>query len=76
MDLVIRLGMWTVDFNLGEDLLVDLSPRLDLPPLASSDLDDVLLEVFQSTFLELVLEDLVVLSLLSVRPSFLRGVEE
>ena len=71
-----RLGMWTVDFNLGEDLLVDLSPRLDLPPLASSDLDDVLLEVFQSTFLELVLEDLVVLSLLSVRPSFLRGVEE
>ena len=71
-----RLGMWTVDFSLGEDLLVDLSPRLDLPPLASSDLDDVLLEVFQSTFLELVLEDLVVLSLLSVRPSFLRGVEE
>ena len=26
MDLVMRLGMWTVDFNLGEDLLVDLSP--------------------------------------------------
>ena len=71
-----RLGMWTVDFNLGEDLLVDLSPRLDLPPLASSDLDDVLLEVLQSTFLEVVLEDLVVLNLLSVRPSFLRGVEE
>ena len=58
-----RLGMWTVDFNLGEDLLVDLSPRLDLPPLASSDLDDVLLEVLQSTFLEVVLEDLVVLNL-------------
>ena len=71
-----RLGMWTVDFNLGEDLLVDLSPRLDLPPLASSNLDDVLREVLQSTFLEVVLEDLVVLSLLSVPPSFLRGVEE
>ena len=76
MDLVIRLGMWTVDFNLGEDLLVDLSSSLDLPPLASSDLVDVLREVFQSTFLEGVLDDLVVLSLLSVRPSLLRGVEE
>ena len=69
-----RLGMWTVDFNLGEDLLVDLSSSLDLPPLASSDLVDVLREVFQSTFLEGVLDDLVVLSLLSVRPSLLRGV--
>ena len=76
MDLVIRLGMWTVDFNLGEDLLVDLSSSLDLPPLASSDLVDVLLEVLHSTFLEGVLDDLVVLSLLSVRPSLLRGVEE
>ena len=56
MDLVIRLGMWTVDFNLGEDLLVDLSSSLDLPPLASSDLVDVLLEVLHSTFLEGVLD--------------------
>ena len=76
MDLVIRLGMWTVDFILGGDLLVDFSPSLDLPPLASSDLVDVLLEVLHSTFLEGVLDVLVVLSLLSVRPSLLRGVEE
>ena len=63
-----RLGMWTVDFN------------LELPPLASSDLVDVLPEVLHSTFLEGDLDVLVVLSLLSVRPSLfsslLRGVEE
>ena len=44
--------------------------------MVSSDLDDVLLEELQSTFLEDVLEDLLVLNLRSVRPSFLRGVEE
>ena len=57
MDIVTLLGMWTVDFSLGEDLLVDFSSSLDLPLLASSDLVDVLLpEELQSTFLEGVLD--------------------
>ena len=45
--------MWTVDFSLGGDLLVDCCPSLDLPPLASSDLFDVLLpEELQSILLK------------------------
>ena len=57
MDLVTLLGMWTVDFSLGGDLLVEFSSSLDLPLLASSDLVDAFLpEELQSTFLEGVLD--------------------